>query len=291
MNVHHLELFYYVARHGGISAAARQIPYGIQQPAISLQIMQLEDALATTLFHRRPFQLTPTGETLFRFIEPFFGGLGEVERVLRGGAAPRLRIGCPETVQREYLPAVLRALRKRIPGLQFSLVSGRLEQIEQRLLAQDIDVGISALIGKRPEGVKEQELIRLPMALAVPEKSGFSAAEKILERDRIDVPLVSLPASEPMCRLFQQELRKRSLEWPASLELGSLELVSRYVAEGYGVGLTVDSPALHADGVRLLPLADFPKVPFGIIWMGSLSSAGDHLVEAARAVALRMMGQ
>jgi DNA-binding transcriptional LysR family regulator len=69
MNVHHLELFYYVARHGGISAAARQIPYGIQQPAISLQIMQLEDALATTLFHRRPFQLTPTGETLFRFIE------------------------------------------------------------------------------------------------------------------------------------------------------------------------------------------------------------------------------
>jgi hypothetical protein len=43
--------------------------------------------------------------------------------------------------------------------------------------------------------------------------------------------------------------------------------------------------------VRLLPLADFPRVPFGIIWMGNLSSAGDHLVEAARAVALRMMGQ
>jgi hypothetical protein len=45
------------------------------------------------------------------------------------------------------------------------------------------------------------------------------------------------------------------------------------------------------DGVRLLPMPDFPKVPFGIIWMGSLSPAGDQLVEAARAVAHSMMGQ
>jgi hypothetical protein len=29
---HHLELFYYVARFGGISEAVRNIPYGIQQP-------------------------------------------------------------------------------------------------------------------------------------------------------------------------------------------------------------------------------------------------------------------
>ena len=37
MNIHHLELFYYVARHGGISEAVRNMPYGIQQPAISGQ--------------------------------------------------------------------------------------------------------------------------------------------------------------------------------------------------------------------------------------------------------------
>ena len=38
MNVHHLELFYYVARFGGIGAAVRNIPYGIQQPAVSAQV-------------------------------------------------------------------------------------------------------------------------------------------------------------------------------------------------------------------------------------------------------------
>ena len=31
MNIHHLELFYYVARHGGISEAVRNMPYGIQR--------------------------------------------------------------------------------------------------------------------------------------------------------------------------------------------------------------------------------------------------------------------
>src|SRR5206468_12584439 len=61
-NIHHLELFYYVARHGGISEAVRNIPYGIQQPAVSAQIIQLEESLGVTLFNRRPFSLTVGGE-------------------------------------------------------------------------------------------------------------------------------------------------------------------------------------------------------------------------------------
>src|ERR1039458_6525254 len=63
MNVHHLELFYYVARHGGIMPAVRNIPYGIQQPAVSAQVAQLEEFLGVTLFQRRPFSLTPPGRS------------------------------------------------------------------------------------------------------------------------------------------------------------------------------------------------------------------------------------
>ena len=50
MNVHHLELFYYVAKHGGIMPAVRNIPYGIQQPAVSAQVSELEEFLGGTLF-------------------------------------------------------------------------------------------------------------------------------------------------------------------------------------------------------------------------------------------------
>lgn len=99
-NIHHLELFYYVARFGGVSAAARQIPYGIQQPAISAQILQLEDSLGVTLFVRRPFKLTREGVLLFDFVAPFFGGIEDVSKSLRGGAERRLRIAAAE-----YCPA------------------------------------------------------------------------------------------------------------------------------------------------------------------------------------------
>ena len=49
MNVHHLELFYYVAKHGGIMPAVRNIPYGIQQPAVSSQIAHLEEYPGVTV--------------------------------------------------------------------------------------------------------------------------------------------------------------------------------------------------------------------------------------------------
>ena len=96
MNIHHLELFYYVAKHGGISNAVRNIPYGIQQPAVSGQILQLEDVLGVTLFLLRPSALMPAGEELFRFIRPFFDNLGSISEKIRGGLfSPLLRFQRP----------------------------------------------------------------------------------------------------------------------------------------------------------------------------------------------------
>src|SRR5512143_2317127 len=82
MNVHHLELFYYVARHGGISRAVRHMPYGIQQPAVSSQILMLEQDLGKKLFDRTPFNLTAEGEQLYAFVRPFFENLGPMAHQL-----------------------------------------------------------------------------------------------------------------------------------------------------------------------------------------------------------------
>src|SRR5882757_233908 len=105
MNIHHLELFYYVARHGGISRAVRNMPYGIQQPAVSSQILLLEQDLGTKLFERSPFKLTPAGEQLFEFVHPFFDNIDAVAGRLRKQSTPLLRIGASELVLRDYLPA------------------------------------------------------------------------------------------------------------------------------------------------------------------------------------------
>jgi len=64
MNVHHLELFFPRGKIRRISSAVRYILYGIQQPAISGQILQFEDFLEQKLFQCRPFALTPTEDWL-----------------------------------------------------------------------------------------------------------------------------------------------------------------------------------------------------------------------------------
>ena len=95
MNIHHLELFYYVARHGGITEAVRNIPYGIQQPAVSGQVAQLEEYLGVTLFQRRPFALTPAGEKLYQFVQPFFANLDLIASDLQGGKARQILLELP----------------------------------------------------------------------------------------------------------------------------------------------------------------------------------------------------
>ncbi len=286
MNVHHLELFYYVARNGGVSAAARAMPYGIQQPAISAQILQLEDALGVTLYQRRPFQLTREGQTLYDFIVPFFSGLAEMSDRLRGGCENRLRIAAAEIVQRDYLPELLARMRRKVKGFHFTLTHGRQQEIEALLAAQEIDIGLSTLMDKTAANIEARELLRLPMVLLVPKTSGVTKAAQIFDQDRIDLPLVALDAKDVLSRAFQAALRQRGVDWIPSLEVGSLDLVLRYVAEGFGAGLALRHPRVELPaGVKALALDDFPPLSFGALWTGRLSPLGETFLAEATAVA------
>jgi len=270
MNIHHLELFYHVARAGGVSAAARQMPYGIQQPAISSQILQLENSLGKSLFHRRPFLLTSEGEALFAFIEPFFSKLPAMANRLRGGADHNLRIACPEIVQRDYLPMLVRAVRTHIPDFNFTLQSGRIDEIKAQLRAGKIDLGLATSYGSTESSIRYHELLRMPLVLLVRESDGPASAAEILEQDRIDLPLITLPQGEPAVLAFQHELQERKIDWFPMLELASIDLVIRFVLEGHGAGLTFDIPgANRPPGIRVLPLDGFPHVSFYALTLGN----------------------
>jgi DNA-binding transcriptional LysR family regulator len=124
MNIHHLELFYYVAKHGGIMEAVRNIPYGIQQPAVSGQVAQLEEYLGVVLFQRRPFTLTPAGDKLYHFIQPFFAQLDTVAAELQGGKTRQVRMGASTVVLRDHLPEFFRSIKKKFPNLKIALREG-----------------------------------------------------------------------------------------------------------------------------------------------------------------------
>jgi DNA-binding transcriptional LysR family regulator len=273
MNVHHLELFYYVARHGGITEAVRNIPYGIQQPAVSLQVAQLEEYLGVMLFQRRPFALTPAGDKLYQFIQPFFANLDLMAGELQGGKTRQIRIGASTIVLREHLPEVFQNVRKRFPNLKISLREGYPAEFESLLLKEELDLAVTAIEKKPAPGLHSVALVELPLVLLVEKSSPVTTADQLWQRDKIEDPLICLPAVEAICKNFHQGLARLGVDWFPGMEVSSIDLIETYVAGGFGIGVSVQVPnAKLLPNVRIVPLPEFAPVVLGVLWRGKTSA-------------------
>jgi DNA-binding transcriptional LysR family regulator len=294
MNVHHLELFYYVARYGGIMEAVRNMPYGIQQPAVSGQLLQLESHLGVKLFRRRPFELLPAGTELYEFIHPFFGGLGGMEKRLRSASRETLRVAAPVVALRDHLPRVLQEVRKHFPHLQLTLRAGQQPQVEAWLERQELDFAITLLEGQGAKGLQHLPLLELPLVLLVPKTSRFRNASEIfdaLATESLEDPLISITATELAPRRFREFLESRSLEWPSRVEVTDLELVEVYVQNGFGIGLGLAIPGSStAKDLRMLPITDIPPLRLGAVWQGALTAVMSALIETLRSHVQKITG-
>lgn len=291
MNIHHLELFYYVARHGGISEAVRNIPYGIQQPAVSGQVAQLEQFLGVVLFQRRPFSLTAAGEKLYKFITPFFSNLEAMTAELQGGQARQIRIGASTVVLRDHLPEFFRSLRKRFPLLKITLREGYQPELESFLQREELDLAVTIIDKRSSPGIQSAPLIELPLVLLVEKDSPIRSAEELWKRDRIDEPLICLPPGEGICRHFQQGLANIGVDWFPSIEVSSIDLIETYVANGLGIGISVLAPKSEPRApVRVLPLPgkEFCPVIVGALWRGKGSGLLQLLLDELRLRAKRL---
>ncbi len=290
MNIHHLELFYYVAKYEGITSAVRKMPYGIQQPAVSGQILQLERDLGVKLFNRRPFALTPAGEELYDYLYPFFSRLGEVEARLKGEESRHLRIAASASVLRTHLPDLLEDMRRAEPKLRLTLREVEPADIHAMLANQQVDVAVSLLHGKMTDGLQAVELLKLPVVLLVPTKWGVKKLNDLLEDDPYGkgkvakYPLVGLPPHEMLSKIFQEALDARSIQWEPSVEVDSLETVFEYAARGFGAGIGVSIPGVKPKtGVREVALPGFAPLIVGALYQGALKPLAKDFLDAAKA--------
>ena len=303
LNIHHLELFYYVARHGGIMEAVRNMPYGIQQPAVSGQILQLESDLGLKLFHRRPFQLTEAGQELFEFVRPFFGNVESVGERIRGGAAQTLRMAAPAVVLRDHLPAVLSDVRARFPRLRLVLRDAHQPLVEAWLERHEIDFAVTILEGTPVSGLQCEPLAQIQPVFLVRKDSPFRSSEAVIDslargasgdeaRPGDPAPsLVCLPPNEALPRMLRARLALRDLEWPPAIEVNSLDLVETYAAEGFGVGLSLALPGGRLrSSLRALDIEGMEPLRVGALWRGKATPLVSALLEAFRARARSMAG-
>ena len=153
LTLRQLRYFEALAHHRHFGRAAEACT--ISQPALSMQIRDLETTLGRILFERGPrhVRLTGFGEDFaqrVRRIVQSVDELGDLARVSRDGLAGRLRIGIIPTVAPYLLPTIVGRLARSHPGLDIAIRESLTRKLIDELADGRIDTAIVALPVSEP---------------------------------------------------------------------------------------------------------------------------------------------
>jgi LysR family hydrogen peroxide-inducible transcriptional activator len=267
-----LRYFEALARHKHFGRAAEDS--GISQPALSMQIRELEQSLGAPLVERRPNEvvLTELGAEVARRAEQLLTGASDLvdfakhrQKLLSGV----LRLGVIPTIAPYLLPRVLPALQKQYPELKLEL-----RETQTSILLDELTRGsLHLLILALPAGDSEIETLQLfddPFLLAVPAKDPLPAKSRVSARDVSPRQLILLEEGHCLRDQALAFCAMQHSETPAGLGATSLSTVMQMVASGYGATLlpriAVDA-GLADKRVKLLRFIDpEPRRSIGLAW-------------------------
>lgn len=273
LSMRHLRYFDALARHGHFGRAAAEC--AISQPALSMQIKEMEALLGAALVERgaRQARLTGLGEEIARRAHEILRSVDELEDLVRARARPlmgRLRIGVIPTIAPYLLPRVLTALQSRYPGLDLRPREAVTQRLIEDLTAGRLDTAIVALPVSEP-GLTEMPLFNEEFILVRPP-------------DEADAPVPSAEGLREMRLLLLEEghcFRDQALAFcgppnaaPRDLMEGSsLSTLVQMVGAGIGVtllpemALPVETRSATVALQRLR--APQPQRTIGMVWRRS----------------------
>ena len=172
LSMKHLRYFEALARHQHFGRAAGIC--AISQPALSLQIKELEDILGAPLVERaaRRIRLTALGEEFAarsREILRAVDELGDLARATHGPLTGRFRIGVIPTVAPYLLPRIIGDLGRRFPGLDLRPRESVTQKLIHDLLEGGLDAAIVALPVSEP-ALREEALFTEEFLLVRPQE-------------------------------------------------------------------------------------------------------------------------
>ena len=239
-----------LARHGHFGRAARAC--AVTQPALSMQIRELERTLGVAVVERRPGEvmLTDIGREIARRGEDVLAAsrdLVDFARHRSGLPTGRLTLGVIPSLAPYLLPKILPALQSRFPELRLELRETQTRQLVEDIKSGALDAAILAL----PVGEPDIDGIRLfddLFLLAVPASDPRPKAAKVAAADIDQSRLILL--EDGHC-LRDQALAfcatapgRSSSATGTAFAASSLTTVIQMVANGYGVTLI---PQIAAD--------------------------------------------
>lgn len=256
-------------RHFGRAADA----CAVTQPALSMQIRELEKELGAQLVERRPGDvvLTDTGRDIVARSDQILTAARDLVDFARHSdrtLAGRMTLGVIPTLAPYVLPRVLPALQERYPDLQLELRETQTKILIEELGRGSLDVVLLAL--PIPEAdVETLALFEDPFLLAVLADTAHPESGRVTPRDIDQQRLILL--EEGHCLRDQALAFCRTAGRDSAMGLGatSLATVMEMVANGFGVTLVpqvASDVGARDDRVRLLRFA--PPQPGRTVGLG-----------------------
>ena len=275
ISIRQLKYFDAVARLGHFGRAAEHC--SVTQPALSMQVKELEEELGVQLLERQPkgVKLTDVGHEIAQRSVQILAAvrdLGDYARQRAGPLTGALRLGVIPSLAPYLLPPLLPLVQARYPDLDLHIRETQTEPLLQFLAEGALDLLLLAL----PVDAADIDTLNLfedRFLLALPRsrrmKSGVKATPELFKNDRL------LLLEEGHC-LRDQALafcQLRQVDHIDTFGASSLSTIVQMVANGMGLTLlpeiSVDVEAKHAE-IRLVRFADpQPSRTVGLAWRSS----------------------
>lgn len=283
-----------LARHGHFGRAAAAS--AISQPALSMQIKELEGTLGTILFERsaRQVRLTRFGEEfvvrarkVLRSVEE----LGDLARASQGELAGRLRMGVIPTIAPYLLPTLIGSLTRTHPDIDLHVRETLTDKLIQELSDGRLDTAIVALPVSEPS-FTEVALFNEDFLLVRP---GDDDGKPVPSSDKLrEMRLLLLEEGHCFRDQALSFCSMQSVLPREGLDGSSLSTLVQMVGAGIGVTLIPEMAVPVETRSAPVSIARFPSPrpsrTIGMIWrkMSPLAEQLHQLCDVVRQSADRM---
>jgi len=262
LTLRQLKVFEAVARHLNYTRAAEELH--LTQPAVSMQVKQLEESLGVAFFEQlgKRIHLTEAGQELLGYARTITQQLDELEGVLnrmKGLGGGRLRISVATTAN-YFIPTLLGSFSRRYPDVTISLDVTNRETLLRQLTENTVDL---VVMGQPPAeaDVEAQAFMENPLVVVAPTDHPLAKKQKIpLARLQEETFLVRESGSGTRIAM-ERFFSERGMRLKTGMEVGSNEAIKQSVQAGLGLGLlsraTIEQE-LALGRLAVLDVADFP---------------------------------
>lgn len=266
MTLRQLTLFKAVAQHLSFTRAAAELC--LTQPAVSIQIKQLEGHIGMPLFEQigKRIFLTEAGRELYVACGDIFDRIEVLEKSLnelQGSIKGQLKLSVVTTAT-YFIPHLFKFFLQRYPEVKLRLNVTNRNNVLERLANNEDDL---VIMGQVPEQlhVTAHQFLESPLVVIAPPQHPLVGQANIPLTRLVQEPILIREVGSGTRLAMERCFAAHSLELQTDMELGSSEAIKQGVMANLGISVLSQHTVtfeVAAGTINLLEVEDFPLMRY-----------------------------